>query len=138
MIIATILLTIPLTTRAIFDMIKLIFPSFMVAVDDNYNANASYNLIFFMLTTYLPVVCQITSLVFGFVRHKQGKFFGRRGGGDRNINRSPGDPRREDEDDEMYEDDMTDLNVTDNGMGYFDPPIENYRFYYQGENNEGR
>ena len=57
LIVATILLTVPLTTRAVFDMIKIIFPSFMVAVDDNYNANATYNLVFFVLTTYLPIVC---------------------------------------------------------------------------------
>ena len=109
-------------------MIKLMFPSFMEKVDDGYNANAAYNLIFFTLTTYLPIVSQITSLVFGFVRHKQVQLFGRRGGPDR-INRSPGESPAEDDDD-IYEEDMSDLNVSDNGMGYFDPPIENYRFYY--------
>ena len=57
--------------------------------------------------------------------------FGRRGA-DR-INRSPESGREADEDDDdIYQEDFEDLNVSGNGLGYFDPPIENYRFYYQG------
>ena len=80
LIIATVLLAVPLFFRAVFDGIKLCFPSFMNYVDSNYTRNALYNMIFFTLTTYLPILSQITSLVFGFLRHKQVKLQGRKGG----------------------------------------------------------
>ena len=70
MITATCLLTLPLTFRAIFDGVKLGSPDFMNWVDDNYKRNAIYNFFFFLLTTYLPIVGQIMSLVFGFLRHR--------------------------------------------------------------------
>ena len=73
MLTATILLTAPLTFRAIFDGIKLISPTFMTWVDANMTRNAIYNFIFFLLTTYLPIMGQIMSLVFGYVRHRQSK-----------------------------------------------------------------
>jgi uncharacterized membrane protein len=71
MITATVLLTVPLTFRAVFDGIKIISPDFMAWVDLNYTRNAIYNFFFFLLTTYLPITGQIMSLVFGFVRHRQ-------------------------------------------------------------------
>ena len=47
------------------------------------------------------------------------------------MNRNPEVGREiEEDDDDIYQEDLSDLNVSDNGMGYFDPPIENYRFYY--------
>ena len=70
MLTATILLTVPLTFRAIFDGVKLISPAFMTWVDANMTRNAIYNFIFFLLTTYLPIMGQIMSLVFGYVRHR--------------------------------------------------------------------
>ena len=70
MITATVLLTVPLTFRAVFDGIKVISPSFIIWVDENYTRNAIYNFCFFLLTTYLPIIGQIMSLVFGFVRHR--------------------------------------------------------------------
>ena len=73
MIWATILLTVPLTFRAVFDFIKLVKPEFLTWVDEDYTRNALYNFFFFLLTTYLPIMGQIMSLVFGFVRHQQGK-----------------------------------------------------------------
>ena len=73
LIIATVLLTIPLFFRAVFNGVKLCFPRFMVYVDADYTRNALYNMIFFSLTTYLPILGQIMSLVFGFLRHKQVK-----------------------------------------------------------------
>ena len=73
MIWATILLTVPLTFRAVFDFIKLVKPEFLTWVNEDYTRNAVYNFFFFLLTTYLPIMGQIMSLVFGFVRHRQGK-----------------------------------------------------------------
>ena len=70
MLVATCLLTVPLTFRAIFDGIKIVFPSFMNYLDQSFMRNAIYNFFFFTLTTYVPIIGQITSLVFGFVRHK--------------------------------------------------------------------
>ena len=70
MITATVLLTIPLAFRAVFDGIKVISPNFMEWVDKDYERNAIYNFFFFIFTTYLPIIGQIMSLVFGFVRHK--------------------------------------------------------------------
>ena len=68
MITATILLTVPLTFRAVFDGIKVVSPKFMDWVNEDYERNALYNFFFFILTTYLPIMGQIMSLVFGFVR----------------------------------------------------------------------
>ena len=74
LIIATVLLAVPLFFRAVFNGIKLCFPRFMKYVDEpNYTRNAIYNMIFFSLTTYLPILSQMMSLVFGFLRHKQVK-----------------------------------------------------------------
>ena len=70
MVTATLLLTVPLTFRAIFDGIKLISPEFLEWVDQDYERNAIYNFLFFLLTTYMPIIGQIMSLVFGFVRHR--------------------------------------------------------------------
>ena len=73
MITATVFLTVPLTFRAIFDGIKLVDPDFMEWIDADYTRNAIYNFFFFILTTYLPIMGQIMSLVFGYVRHSQSK-----------------------------------------------------------------
>lgn len=70
MLIATYLLTVPLTFRAIFDGIKIIFPESMEYINRSYLRNSIYNLFFFLFTTYLPIIGQITSLVFGFARHR--------------------------------------------------------------------
>ena len=70
LIATTIFLTLPLLFRAVLD--------FMNINDtwDNYwdmtNARLSaYNVIFFIMTTYLPILGQVGSLVFGVVRYKQ-------------------------------------------------------------------
>lgn len=70
MLIATCMLTVPLTFRAIFDGIKIVMPTFMLWINDSFIRNSIYNFFFFILTTYLPIIGQITSLVFGFVRHR--------------------------------------------------------------------
>ena len=128
---ANILLAVPLMLRVISDILKVNNDWQNLLHDDTLRI-AIYNLIFFCLTTYLPIVSQITSLVFGFVRHKQVQMFGRRNTDRDGVNRSPGEGREPEDDDNIYEEDVSDLNVSDNGIGYFDPPIENYRFYYHG------
>ena len=48
------------------------------------------------------------------------------------VNNHPGEDQEIDDDDDTYEENFSEMNVSDNGIGYFDPPIENYRFYYPG------
>lgn len=43
--------------------------------DSNYYKIAIYNMILITLATYIPMLMQIASLVFGFVRHKKVKLF---------------------------------------------------------------
>ena len=56
MITATVLLTVPLTFRAVFDGIKVVSPGFLAWVDEDYTRNAIYNSCFFILTTYVPII----------------------------------------------------------------------------------
>lgn len=62
---ATILMTLPLSFRAIFDFARINNDSDKVTTEWR---TALYNFVFFLLTTYLPIVFQIGTLVFGFVR----------------------------------------------------------------------
>ena len=71
MLAATFLLTVPLTFRAIFNFIKIVSPEFYNYILEDPGRNALYNFFFFVFSTYLPIIGQITSLVFGFVRHRQ-------------------------------------------------------------------
>lgn len=73
---ANILLTFPLTFRAIFDALRLSenWQAYWFG-QQNYYKLAVYNVILFTLGTYIPMLMQIASLIFGFVRHKQVKVF---------------------------------------------------------------
>ena len=65
--IANVLLTIPLIIRAIFD--ALLFDDDWLAYWLNgADKVAIYNLIFLTLVNYVPMLLQISSLIFGFVR----------------------------------------------------------------------
>jgi len=66
---ATLFLAIPLLIRVIFDLAAK-NETWGDIITGSENSMAIYNLSFFTLTTYLPIVSQITSLVFGFVRNK--------------------------------------------------------------------
>jgi cytochrome c biogenesis protein CcdA len=66
---ATILITIPLSFRAIFDFTRIDHNPTNDIVDKEWS-KALEDSYFFILTTYLPIVFQIGSLVFGFVRKK--------------------------------------------------------------------
>ena len=53
---ATVVLTIPLMTRAVFDGIKFTFQGFSIWIDENKLNNSIYNLVFFLLSTYMPIM----------------------------------------------------------------------------------
>lgn len=74
--VANVLLTLPLTFRAVFDGLKTNdkWFNFWLA-DANYYRVAGYNLILFTFGTYMPMMMQMASLIFGFVRNKQVKVF---------------------------------------------------------------
>ena len=52
----TVLMTVPLVFRAFFDALKAVVPGFAEIIDANRTNNSVYNFIFFLLTTYIPIV----------------------------------------------------------------------------------
>mmetsp|Transcript_12932 Transcript_12932/g.17405 ORF Transcript_12932/g.17405 Transcript_12932/m.17405 type:complete len:187 (+) Transcript_12932:1132-1692(+) len=83
------------------------------------------------------MLLQICSLIFGFVRNKQVKLFRsfRNGENGESQDNSEVQKRRQ-----AFEESITsrsnslatDTKTSNSDNSYFDPPIENYRFYYQG------
>lgn len=63
----TIILTIPLCVRATCDLLTD-FRMWNAYWSKSSELLTSYNLLFFILTTYIPIVGQTSSLVFGFLR----------------------------------------------------------------------
>jgi hypothetical protein len=43
-------------TRAVFDGIKFTFQGFSIWIDENKLNNSIYNLVFFLLSTYMPIM----------------------------------------------------------------------------------
>lgn len=72
---ATIILSLPLTFRAIFDALISKNEKFENYFFKTYKRATSYSISFFFLTTYIPIASQITSLVFGFVRRHKAQSF---------------------------------------------------------------
>ena len=73
---ANILMTVPLTFRAIFDGLTFNKDFFNYWFGDaNYYRIAVYNTLIFVIATLIPMLMQIFSLIFGFVRTKQVKLF---------------------------------------------------------------
>ena len=66
---ANIMLTLPLSFRAVFDALyhNETWSKFW---NENYYTVANYNALLFFFGSYVPMLMQIFSLVFGFVRHK--------------------------------------------------------------------
>jgi len=62
---ATLLLAVPLCLRAISQLIKGNTDFKLLPLWE-----AMYNMVYFICSTYLPILFQITTLIFGFVRHK--------------------------------------------------------------------
>ena len=86
---ANVLLTLPLTFRAIFDALRYdsAWENYWI-LSENYYRLCGYNLLLFTFGTYIPMMMQIASLIFGFVRHKKVKVF-RSFAGDRDDKTSP-------------------------------------------------
>ena len=73
---ANVLLTFPLTFRAMFDGLRFSDNWFYYWIgSENYYRLTGYNILLFTFGTYIPMLMQIGSLIFGFVRHKQVKVF---------------------------------------------------------------
>jgi hypothetical protein len=64
------MMTVPLAFRTLLDALKAMLPGWSEWIDANKFNNSLYNFLFFLLTTYLPIVCQMGSLVFGYARYK--------------------------------------------------------------------
>lgn len=72
---ASILLSLPLSFRGILDLSANDSSKFLAFFTKTDQRTLAYNISFFLLTTYFPVFCQISSLVFGFIRRKKAKDF---------------------------------------------------------------
>ena len=75
---ANILMTLPLTLRAVFDSLWSFYPpwvNFWFGPGTNNYYYATYNVGFFFFANYIPMLMQIWSLIFGFVRNKKVKLF---------------------------------------------------------------
>ena len=70
-----------MTTAVVFQVLPLFFRTIMDQITrldsvTNYLYKVQkrltiYNSVFFIVATYLPVICQMATLIFGFVRYKQ-------------------------------------------------------------------
>ena len=78
--IANILLTLPLTFRAVFDAMRSDTEWVDYWFGSGYYHVAIYNMLIFTLASYLPMLTQISSLIFGFVRNKQVKLMDKNAG----------------------------------------------------------
>ena len=116
---ALILLTVPLTLRGALDLFHI-----ERHLDRRGYQLAVYNVLFSLTTTFLPIIFQISSLVFGFIRRKQSSLVEDSSDG----RAETGDPETItlEESEADHFDDM----LSEKSGGYFDPPVENYRFVY--------
>jgi hypothetical protein len=51
------MMTVPLAFRTLLDALKAMLPGWSEWIDANKFNNSLYNFLFFLLTTYLPIVC---------------------------------------------------------------------------------
>lgn len=65
-------LTTPLIIRCLMDSLQS-WPAFSEFTNKSNKRVAIYNLVFFFLTTYILILSQTATLVFGFLRSKQSK-----------------------------------------------------------------
>ena len=72
---ASIVLSLPLSFRSILDFLANNNDSFSSYFLKNDKRILEYNIMFFLLTTYFPVFCQISSLVFGYIRRNKTKSY---------------------------------------------------------------
>ena len=111
---AVIVLTLPLLLRS---LTNIAWRYWWTWPADEFG-EALYNAIFSIITDYIPIVCQIASLVFGFVRKKQVKIVKKK-----EMTRS----QISDDDSNTI---ISDINTNVGDESYFDPPIENYKSFY--------
>ena len=78
------------------------------------------------------MVTQISSLIFGFFRHKQVKLFQSYDDNDPAQLRRQNDIETNDDQTTSHSMNSETTKTSKSDNSYFDPPIENYRFYYQG------
>jgi hypothetical protein len=73
---ANVLLTFPLMFRALFDALAAdeTWYQYWIGSNNFYRATG-YNFLLFFFATYIPMLMQISSLIFGFVRRKQVRVF---------------------------------------------------------------
>ena len=71
---ANVLLTLPLTFRAVFDGLQINKSWNEFWLENNYTV-AGYNLLLIFFATYVPMLLQISTLIFGFVGKKKVKLF---------------------------------------------------------------
>ncbi len=65
---ATLLLALPLTFRAIFDFLALLpFEDKWISTEGR---TTTYNMVVFLLVDFLPIISQTASLIFGLMRHR--------------------------------------------------------------------
>ena len=67
--ISVLILTLPLLIRCLMDSLQ----NWKAFYNYTHQNTALYNLIFFLATTYILILSQIATLVFGFVRSQQNK-----------------------------------------------------------------
>jgi len=65
---ATLFLALPLTFRAVFDILSL--TSLIKSVLNSPAKETTYNMIFFLFVDFLPIISQTSSLIFGLMRHR--------------------------------------------------------------------
>jgi membrane protein DedA with SNARE-associated domain len=65
---AIILLTVPIILRAFLDAMNNL-NSWEKLVERNEVTITTYNLVFFLFGSYIPIVSQTASLIFGFLRY---------------------------------------------------------------------
>ena len=133
--IANVLLSLPLCFRGGLDALRM-----SSAWDDfwfnhtNYYRLACYNMVLCTLGTYVPIMTQTSSLIFGLVRNKQVKLMDKDAGIHKDQLKDKRKKERGDNesgDDESSEsDDSVSAKSKVSGNSFFDPPLENYRFYY--------
>ena len=133
-------MTLPLSFRAVMNALirNKSWEDLWFGDDSNYYYWATYNVGFFFIATYIPMLMQIFSLIFGFMRNKKIKLF-RSYGGDQSTKSAKSNHNvddYEDSDDDRSQTSMSlSTNTRNSDSSWFDPPLENYRFFYQGGNN---
>jgi hypothetical protein len=133
---ANILMTLPLSFRALFNALTFCdaWQNYWFGPEATFYQMATYNVGLFVFATYIPMLMQIFSLIFGFMRNKKVKLFRTYADNDNNDRQHRNRRHSSDEDNNNSDDEATSQTFSTNthtsDNSFFDPPIENYRFYY--------